>query len=524
MNAVPDAKVKALASEYEQRYAVAPELRKSGARHELLLYGARLELGMRAFLEDGGFKGFTTTFEDLHGLRQLPGLAPQRLMADGLRLRRRGRLEDRRTRARDEGHGRRAAGRDFVHGGLHLSSGAGRPSGARLAHARDLPDDRGGQAQGSRFIRFRIGGKEDPVRLVFDAATGPALNASLIDLGSRFRLLVNEVTSVDHPALPKLPVARAVWECKPDFKTACAAWILAGGAHHTGYSYSVTREMLEDFATIAGIEMAVIGPETTSLELQAGPAQQRRLLLPCAGIPRLSRNEAMFKELKREAYEANVALPRHGLINLTFGNASAIDRARAVFAIKPSGVDYTALAPEDMVVIDLEGRRVEGKLNPSSDTPTHRRLFLAFPNIGGVVHTHSSHATAFAQAGRPIPIFGTTHADYFNGEVPVTRKMRPSEIATDYEWETGNVIVETMRNRDPADFPGVLVNRHAPFTWGASVAKALENAVAVECIAQMALMSLQLAPNLEPIEEELLNKHFKRKHGAGAYYGQTPDF
>ena len=154
----------------------------------------------------------------------------------------------------------------------------------------------------------------------------------------------------------------------------------------------------------------------------------------------------MFKELKREAYEANVALPRHGLINLTFGNASAIDRAGAVFAIKPSGVDYSALTPEDMVVIDLEGRRVEGRLNPSSDTPTHRRLFLAFPNIGGVVHTHSSHATAFAQAGRPIPIFGTTHADYFNGEVPVTRKMTASEIATDYEWETGNVIVETMRN------------------------------------------------------------------------------
>jgi L-ribulose-5-phosphate 4-epimerase len=231
----------------------------------------------------------------------------------------------------------------------------------------------------------------------------------------------------------------------------------------------------------------------------------------------------MFKELKREAYEANVALPRHGLINLTFGNASAIDRARGVFVIKPSGVDYAELAPNDMVVVDLEGRKVEGRLNPSSDTPTHRRLFLAFHNIGGVVHTHSSHATAFAQAGRPIPIFGTTHADYFNGEVPVTRKMRPSEIATDYEWETGNVIVETMRNRDPGDFPGVLVNRHAPFTWGSSAAKALENAVAVECIAQMALLSLQLAPNLEPIEEELLDKHFTRKHGAGAYYGQRPD-
>ena len=231
----------------------------------------------------------------------------------------------------------------------------------------------------------------------------------------------------------------------------------------------------------------------------------------------------MFKELKREVYEANVALPRHGLINLTFGNASAIDRARAVFAIKPSGVDYAELKPDDMVVVDLEGRKVEGRLNPSSDTPTHRRLFLAFPNIGGVVHTHSTHATAFAQAARSIPNFGTTHADYFNGEVPVTRKMTPSEIATDYEWETGNVIVETMKNRDPADIPGVLVNRHAPFTWGPSVAKALEAAVALECIAQMALMSLQLEPRLEPIEEELLNKHFRRKHGAGAYYGQTPE-
>jgi L-ribulose-5-phosphate 4-epimerase len=228
----------------------------------------------------------------------------------------------------------------------------------------------------------------------------------------------------------------------------------------------------------------------------------------------------MFKELKREAFEANVALPRHGLINLTFGNASAIDRAKGVFAIKPSGVDYAVLQPDDMVLIDLEGNKVDGALNPSSDTPTHCKLFLAFPSIGGVVHTHSSHATAFAQAGRPIPIFGTTHADYFNGEVPVTRKMTPQEIASAYEWETGVVIVETMANRDPADYPGVLVNRHAPFTWGPTVAKAVEAAVAVECIAHIALMSLQLAPGLAAIEPELLNKHFKRKHGPGAYYGQ----
>jgi L-ribulose-5-phosphate 4-epimerase len=230
----------------------------------------------------------------------------------------------------------------------------------------------------------------------------------------------------------------------------------------------------------------------------------------------------MVRELKREAYEANLALPRHGLINLTFGNASAIDRTRGVFAIKPSGVDYAALTPEQMVVVDLEGKVVEGTLRPSSDTPTHRRLFIAFPEIGGVVHTHSTHATAFAQAGQQIPIFGTTHADYFNGPVPVTRKMTAEEIAGAYEWETGEVIVERFGALDPADFPAVLVNRHAPFTWGPNVAKAVEVSVALECVAQMALMSLQLAPRLESIEPELLQKHFKRKHGSGAYYGQAP--
>jgi len=229
----------------------------------------------------------------------------------------------------------------------------------------------------------------------------------------------------------------------------------------------------------------------------------------------------MLTELKREAYEANVALPRHGLINLTFGNASAIDRAKGIFAIKPSGVDYADLSPGNMVLVDLEGKRVEGRLNPSSDTPTHRRLFLAFAEIGGVVHTHSSHATAFAQAGREIPIFGTTHADYFDGDIPVTRKLTAAEIGGGaYEWETGNVIVERFRGTDPLDRPGVLVNRHAPFTWGRTVAKAVEVAVAVECIAHMALMSLQLAPKLRRIEPALLAKHFKRKHGPGAYYGQ----
>ena len=229
----------------------------------------------------------------------------------------------------------------------------------------------------------------------------------------------------------------------------------------------------------------------------------------------------MLEELKREAYEANLSLPKHGLINLTFGNASALDRAKGIFAIKPSGVDYAVLRADDMVLVDLEGKKVEGKLNPSSDTPTHRRLYLGFASIGGVVHTHSSCATAFAQAGRPVPIFGTTHADYFYGDIPVTRKMTEAEISSAYEWETGSVILERFKGIDPLDCPGVLVNRHAPFTWGPTVAKAVEVAIAAECCAHMALMSLQLNPHLPPIEPELLNKHFKRKHGPGAYYGQA---
>jgi len=230
----------------------------------------------------------------------------------------------------------------------------------------------------------------------------------------------------------------------------------------------------------------------------------------------------MLTELKREAYEANTALLRHGLINLTFGNASAIDRARGIFAIKPSGVDYATLRPNQMVLVDLTGKKVEGRLVPSSDTPTHRRLFLAYKKIGGVVHTHSSCATAFAQAGRSIPILGTTHADYFNGDVPVTRKMTDFEISGAYEWETGNVIVERFLadDLDPLALPGVLVHRHAPFAWGTSVAKAVEAAVALECIAELAMMSLQLAPKLKPLDVALRLKHFERKHGGKAYYGQ----
>jgi L-ribulose-5-phosphate 4-epimerase len=225
----------------------------------------------------------------------------------------------------------------------------------------------------------------------------------------------------------------------------------------------------------------------------------------------------MLTELKREAYEASLALPQHGLINLLFGSASALDRGRGVFAIKPEGIDYPDLRPSLMVLVDLDGEKVEGRLDPSSDAPTHRRLFQAFKGIGGIVHTHSTHATAFAQAGRSIPVLGTTHADYFSGDVPLTRKLTEFEIAGDYEWETGNVIVERFLadDLDPLECPGVLVQRHAPYLWGPNVAAAVEAAVAVECIAHLAFLSLQLAPKLRNIEDELLERHLSRRRAPG---------
>jgi L-arabinose isomerase len=261
VGAVSEAEAKSLASEYEERYDVVPDLRRAGERHESLLYGARLELGLRAFLQQGGFKGFTTTFEDLHGLRQLPGLAPQRLMADGYGFAAEGDWKTaalvRAMKAMGDGlPGGTSFMEDYTY---HLEPDGHQVLGAHMLEV--CPSIAAGKPL-LEVHPLTIGGKEDPVRLIFNAPAGPALNASLIDLGARFRLLVNEVTALEHPPLPKLPVARAVWECKPDFKTACGAWILAGGAHHTGFSYSVTAEMLEDFATIAGIEFVRIGDGT----------------------------------------------------------------------------------------------------------------------------------------------------------------------------------------------------------------------------------------------------------------------
>jgi L-ribulose-5-phosphate 4-epimerase len=228
-----------------------------------------------------------------------------------------------------------------------------------------------------------------------------------------------------------------------------------------------------------------------------------------------------YDRIKAECYEANLLLPEFKLIDLTFGNVSVADREEGVFAIKPSGVDYRQLSEADIVVIDMEGRAVEGTLRPSSDTPTHRRLFQAFSGIRAVVHSHSRNAVAFAQAGRGIPCLGTTHADYFYGEVPVTRPMTPEEVRSAYEWETGNVIVERFRGIDPAEVSAVLVHGHGPFVWGPSGKKAVENALALEIVAEMALKTLQLDPHASSIEKHLLDKHYLRKHGADAYYGQS---
>lgn len=227
-----------------------------------------------------------------------------------------------------------------------------------------------------------------------------------------------------------------------------------------------------------------------------------------------------YRAIQEECCEANRKLPGLGLVDITFGNVSVFDPEQGVVAIKPSGVDYAALTPEMMVIVDLEGNKVQGDLRFSSDTPTHVRLFQAFSGVRSVVHTHSRNAVSFAQAGRGIPCFGTTHADYFYGEVPVTRPMTAAEIQGAYEWETGNVIVERFQQIDPLQVSAVLVQGHGPFAWGPSAAKAVENALALEIVAEMAMKTLSINPQATPISRELLDKHFLRKHGADAYYGQ----
>lgn len=229
----------------------------------------------------------------------------------------------------------------------------------------------------------------------------------------------------------------------------------------------------------------------------------------------------MLEQLKEIVCKANLELPKHGLVTFTWGNVSGVDREKGLMVIKPSGVEYDNMTTEDMVVVSLAtGEKVEGKWKPSSDTATHVALYNAFPNIGGVVHTHSRWATSWAQAGRGIAAYGTTHGDYFYGEIPCTRKMTSEEIWGEYELETGHVIAEAFKDKSPDDIPAVLVHSHGPFAWGTDPHNAVHNAVVLEELAFMAVHTEVLNPGIQPMQQELLDKHYLRKHGKNAYYGQ----
>ncbi len=231
----------------------------------------------------------------------------------------------------------------------------------------------------------------------------------------------------------------------------------------------------------------------------------------------------MLEELKKRVYEANILLPKYGLVTFTWGNVSEIDRESGLFVIKPSGVDYETMTPDDMVVMDLEGNKVEGKLNPSSDTPTHVEIYKAFKDVGGVVHTHSSYATSWAQAGRDIPCYGTTHADYFYGDIPCLRCLNADEIEEAYEANTGHLIVNEFNRmgRDPMAVPAVLCKNHGVFTWGKDAIDAVHASVVVEEVAKMAFRTELINRDVKPAPQELQDKHYYRKHGANAYYGQN---
>ena len=230
----------------------------------------------------------------------------------------------------------------------------------------------------------------------------------------------------------------------------------------------------------------------------------------------------MLEKLKKEVYEANIELVEKGMVIYTWGNVSGIDREKGLVVIKPSGVDYDGMKAEDMVVVDLEGNVVDGSYKPSSDTATHLELYKKYPDIGGVVHTHSTWAVTFAQAGLSIPAFGTTHADYFYGDIPCTRELTEAEISENYELNTGKVILETIGDNDPMAIPGIVVKNHGPFAWGRNAAGSVYNAVVMDKVAEMAYKTMTLNPGVPRVSQYLLDKHYLRKHGANAYYGQSP--
>ena len=507
---------------YADEYDLAPELGPDGSRRAELREAARIEAGLRSFLTVGGFGAWTDTFEDLDGLSQLPGIAAQRLMADGF------------------GFGAEGDWKSAVMVRLLKVMATGLPGGTSFmedytydldpanptvlgAHMLEVCPSIADRRPRCEIHPLGIGGKSDPVRLVFDAAPGEAIVAGLTDLGDRFRIVANviDIVAARHE-LPKLPVARAVWKPRPDMRTAVEAWLSAGGAHHTALSRAIGPEPLDRLRGDGRDRAAPHRRDDHGRGLPARGPLEPGLPPPRARFLGPWRRRSLG-DLREAVWRANLELVRSGLVSLSFGNASGIDRAAGIIVIKPSGVPYVDLRPADMVAVALDdGRVVGGGLRPSSDTPTHLALYRRYEDIGGVVHTHSPAATAWAQACRAIPPLGTTHADHFAGAVPVTRQLSDAEVAGAYEAETGNVIVETLDGAglDAARMPAVLVASHGPFTWGRDAAHAAENAVALELVAGIAERTITIEPGIGPIGERLLERHFRRKHGPGATYGQ----
>ena len=466
-----------------------PELRADGERHESLRDAARIEAGLRSFLEDGGFMAFTDTFEDLGELPQLPGIAVQRLLADGYGFGAEGDWKTaalvRVAKVMSTGlEGGSSFMEDYTY---HLA-----PEGPKVLGAHMLevcPSIAGGKPR-CEIHPLSIGGKEDPVRLVFTAGPGPAVVVGLLDLGDRFRLVLNEVDVVE-PAeeLPRLPVARALWEPRPDLATAAEAWLVAGGPHHTAFCRAIGREAFADLAEIAGIELLVIDEQTRMADFAKESAGTRRTSRPSGRLMALD-------ELRERVFEANRQIVEAGLVVLTFGNASAVDRAAGVMAIKPSGVPYAELGPDSMVVVDLESgevrRGIRAALLGHADTPRalprirrdRRDRPHAFPVRDGVGPGPPGDPLLRHDARRPLPR---------------ARAGDPRAHRRGDRWRhercTGDVIVETVTGLGlgALERPAVLVASHGPFAWGPDAGTAVENAIALEVVAESAFRTEALA-------------------------------
>ena len=517
VEAVSDAEVGRLVGEYEEAYELAPPLRAGGERRESLRDAARIEAGLRGFLDAGGFRAFTDTFENLGSLTQLPGIAAQRLMADGYGF---GAEGDWKTAALVRIAKVMSAGLDGGTSFMEDYTYDLAPSGPQVlgAHMLEVCPSIAAERPSCEIHPLSIGGRSDPVRLVFTAAPGPAALAAHARPRRPPPVRAERGRARGARAGPS-PAARGAGVVEAE-----------AGFRDRRRGVASRRRPTSQCPVPGDRQRGVHGPRGDRRDRAArhrrhdqDPRHRQRAPLEPGVLPARRRALVQHAELRERVLEANLALGRAGLVVLTFGNASAVDRDTGVVAIKPSGVSYEQLTSAAISVVDIEsGAVVDGRTRPSSDTPTHLVLYRAWLDVGGIVHTHSSFATAWAQAGEEIPCYGTTHADHFEGAVPVTRQLTPAEIEGEYERATGEVILETFVRLElgPLARPAVLVASHGPFAWGASVDEAVENAIALEEVAAGALRTRQVRADVPPIGDDLRLRHFRRKHGPEAYYGQ----